>query len=271
MAAEGAPETRASAQDRTAAFGLALERQLEHPHPEVRLEAAAALGRLGAKALAPHCAALASRADDGDARVRKKVTWALQQAGAAGADALAARLHHRDAEVRRLCAAALGHIGASSAAGAVSNVHAARLAGRLMDPDLCVRQGAAGALAQLPSELGAAHAGSIVGRLDDQEGEVRRGAAHALARMGPAAAAHTPDVAQWCWSEDERHPAIKAKVSEALWRMGEGPQRRCPLAGTAGRLYGLTARTQPPALISPRLTLTRSKGPWHARLSPTSD
>ena len=55
---------------------LLIVSSLDHAQPNVRKEAAAALGEIRAPETRPH---LEAAADDPDADVRKNVRWALQQ------------------------------------------------------------------------------------------------------------------------------------------------------------------------------------------------
>src|SRR3954451_24871524 len=92
-----------------------LVKPLKHPAPAVRLDAAAALGRLGPKA-GPAVPALAEALSDEDLYVRRLVPLALGDIGAGAAvPGLIEALGDEDEGVRRRAAVALGEIGPEAA------------------------------------------------------------------------------------------------------------------------------------------------------------
>jgi HEAT repeat protein len=120
----------------------ALVEVLAIPDEDMRLQAAMALGELGAPAVPALQTALADR----DAAVRFYAVWALGLAGPAAkpaAPAVVARLRDADSDVRYKAAFALGHIGVES------DDTVAALIGVLQDADETVASEAAVALVRL--------------------------------------------------------------------------------------------------------------------------
>ncbi|MFB6156216.1 MAG: HEAT repeat domain-containing protein [Haloferacaceae archaeon] len=152
---------------------------LSSDRPEVRMAAAAVLGRIGdGSAVGP----LTDLLDDPEPRVRARVVRALGRIGDRRAnDPVAARLEDPNAAVRREAAVALGKLG-----GEVVDP----LVVALDDGNEGVRRAAVDSLGDLGRE---AAVDPLVGALDDGSGTVRRAAVFAVVELlsdAPAERSH---------------------------------------------------------------------------------
>ncbi len=165
--------------------------RLHDPDPEVREEAARALGRIGAaEAIDP----LVQRLRDPESTIRPEAAQALGQIGDARAvPALREGLADPLPEVRDACARALDRI---------DRPHTVLPALK--------------ALRTLDDDPGALKVEDVIGRLDDPDAEVREEAARALGRIGSAAAVEA-------LVRHLRDPAstIRPEAAEALGRIGD--------------------------------------------------
>jgi HEAT repeat protein len=164
--------------------------QLHDKSPDVRRNAAAALGRFRqpAAAAAPQLVRLLR---DPDNDVRTAAAEALRRIGPAAKAVipdLVGLLRDPDEDVRRTAAWALNDL--SPAAEAVIP----DLVKLLRDPNTGVRGAAAGALGGFGAPAAAVAIPDLVGLLHDPDASVREAAARALGGFGPAAAAVTPDL-----------------------------------------------------------------------------
>ena len=154
---------------------------LAHENEIARLDAAYALGVVGADAVPPLIEKLGDKSDD----IRRHAAFALGVAGASAVPALIDALDDEDSQVRSSAAYALGDIG-KSAQDAVP-----ALTQGLHDESEWVRRHVAEALGAIghPTEETIS---TLTDLLHDEHYWVRDNATRALARMGPTAEAATP-------------------------------------------------------------------------------
>jgi HEAT repeat protein len=231
--------------------------RLEHPEPEVRRQAAAALARAGAPALA--VPRLAAALQDPEESVRGEAARGLEALGpdaAAAADALVAALGDGSGTVRGRVARALwtatggrararvppdrllGALLESAkeagdgempdpdlvlALAAVGHAATPQLAAALADPDARVRWHAAAALMQL--RRGAREAAPALRRaMDDAEWPVRNAAGRALEDVVDKQS--VPMLAQ---ALTDPSPETRYHVARALARVGPGSAAAVPV------------------------------------------
>lgn len=191
----------------------ALAGQLQHHNPEVRVEVAAAMGRLGEVAK-PHLGSLAVLLDDGSLEVRLAACWALgalREVAAPQAAALAACIGGKEAALRLAAAEALGFVGAAATPFAndlAKEMEEAALGGSAGD-----RRRVAEALA-LMGEAGAA---ALVPYLGHHDPRVRVAVVEVFGDMGVAVVAHLVGLAGCAWDPD---PLVRGRAAEALGKQG---------------------------------------------------
>lgn len=202
-----------------------LAAQLDQADEPTRLEAARALGRIGAREARP--ALFHALAD-----VRQGLRWAAADAlaaiGLAPADdaaRLREELANRDDYVRAFAAWELGEMGAaaSEAAPAVASL--------LADPVAGVRSVASTTLGRL-GKGGPVIADALGHALRDASWAERWRAARALGVIGPTSATAVPFLAAALTDADER---VRREAAKALGRLGPAAEQALPALLTARR------------------------------------
>ena len=202
-----------------------LAAQLDQADEATRLEAARALGRIGAREACP--ALFHALADQ-----RQGLRWAAADALAAigllpGDDAVRLRdaLANRDDHVRAFAAWELGEMGASASEEAVS------VAPLLADPVAGVRSAAATALGRL-GKGGPAIGDALGHALRDASWPERWRAARALGIIGPSADTAVPFLAAALTDGDEH---VRREAAKALGRLGPAAEGALPALVAARR------------------------------------
>jgi HEAT repeat protein/lysophospholipase L1-like esterase len=198
---------------------------LDQADEATRLEAARALGRIGARDASP--ALFHALADN-----RQGVRWAAADALAAigllpGDDAARLRdaLANPDDYVRAFAAWELGELGAPA------SEEAASVAPLLADPVAGVRSAAATALGRL-GKGGPAIADALGHALRDASWPERWRAARALGIIGPSADSAVPFLAVALTDRDEH---VRREAAKALGRLGPAAERALPALVAARR------------------------------------
>jgi HEAT repeat protein len=160
---------------------LPLRQRLRDVDPQVRCQAAMALGEIGSAAVEELIQALSLS----DINVRREAVWALGKIGpgaGSAAKALAKALSDRDSAVRKGAARALGMLGRQARPAIPFLIRA------LQDTDLLFCRLAAWAL----GKIGSPAVGALVRALSHADKYVQREAAWALSQIGPEARAAIP-------------------------------------------------------------------------------
>jgi len=209
-----------------------------------RLEAAEALGRLGAKAEAAARALAAALRNDAFATVRARAAWALGEIGADAREvvpALGVALGDCTPYVRKAAADALGRCGAKAADAARALAQCLR-----RDAEPSVREAVAAALGRIAPASDAA-VEALQSRAKDPCAAVRERAAEALAaiavRLAPKPPAPSAETASRPAAPPapRREPALAERVDALL--KGEGGMT-LPSARVDGERVELTLRLE---------------------------
>ncbi|KUG20704.1 hypothetical protein ASZ90_009557 [hydrocarbon metagenome] len=204
---------------------------LRSRNPDVRYEAAGALGELGdTRAIGP----LAELMHDEESGVRWMAADALAKMGAAAVEPLIQNLRHGDVDVRWMAALALGDIGdpravlplihtlkdedayvrsrAALALGKIGALAREILIRQLAEGDDDVRWGAVLALGKI---AGAEAIAALINALGDSSSRVRQRAARALGEIG------APAIRPLILAFGESDPATCDLIAEALSDIGK--------------------------------------------------
>ncbi|HWW92038.1 MAG TPA: HEAT repeat domain-containing protein [Vicinamibacteria bacterium] len=199
-----------------------------------RIEAARALGELGAQAKGAE-SALITLLDDPSPRVRVAATWAVARLRPLPAAALAGlirRLQDPAPGVRAGAARALGEMGEAGKPALLPLVE------RLRDEDETVRARAGESLAEIgPDTEGCRRA--LVSVLADPAAPGRAEAAGALGRLGPGAVEAVPVLSS---ALEDKREAVRARAAWALGEIGPGAWRAVPALLAAFRDPGIRWR-----------------------------
>jgi HEAT repeat protein len=192
-----------------------LVKVLNDPDPSVREAAAFAIGEIGHALAAPHLEAVKARAAQPNNPQARQAEESQREycARAWGRveGGLTKLLSAKDPSLRRSAVFAVGAYGpsAASAAGALERA--------LQDDDAGVRQNAAWALGRLGPSAGAEAGARLAGLLQDKDAAVRRDAAGALGEIGrPAASGAIGALVECCRTDADpnvRKAAIGALVN----------------------------------------------------------
>lgn len=219
-----AESVSAAGQPLAAAPRVALERALEDSVPEVRQNAAWALGQFGAEVGPEAARKLSQLLQDTDELVRRDAANALGELGQAASGAVSALLARYQDDpalvVRQAALTALVNVvgPTDTAAGRV-------LRPALHDENAEMARAAAFALANIGGPDAADAVPILCATLHEDTGEGRRLAVAALLRLGPQAAAAVPALSAALADAD---PAVRRTAALALGRTGSAARDAIP-------------------------------------------